>query len=121
MMMGDNVNNSHDSRAWREQSFTLRDGLIARFEEQELMLKDLSSYKAESMKARERWMQQHGLSEPPDYFIVADQYGHEHGLSLSDVRDEGRPKPSPFVHRKFLVGKALWVWWPPPSWFRLIR
>lgn len=119
MMMGDNVNSSHDSRAWKVREFVMKDGSVVRCEKEELN---------KGGEARERWARERGLKESPDEYIAADQIGYERGLYRSGdvppsmrIQSEAEEKPYPFVDRKFLVGKALWVWWPYPRWFRLIR
>lgn len=126
IMMGDNVHNSHDARSWTKKSYTLEgrsDPVV--FEEQEGRY---DSDKAQQLKDK------YGLADRPDKVIKADKYGNEWALfdagyagNLKGKRFagiiSGAPNEDRFftVDRKFIVGKALWVWWPQGRWFRLIR
>ncbi|MBI4565048.1 MAG: signal peptidase I [Planctomycetes bacterium] len=115
VMMGDNVGNSHDSRAWIKHTFVLRDGRTVICEGQDL--KDMT-------KAKQRYEERTGRPAP-DYVISADIHGWEQAFNEDDIAPnipkEGKKEAFQFVDGKYLVGKALWVWWPPGRWFRLIR
>ena len=37
------------------------------------------------------------------------------------VKKEEEWEGAHFVDEKFIVGKALWIWWPRGRWFHLIR
>lgn len=127
LMMGDNVAFSHDSRAWTEWSYRIRgrDEPI-RCESQETT--DSGSDRA----FLERLAEKYGLRTEPDVGIKADVNGNEWALYREDpgnlpagapvgIIESKEDRPFPFVHRKYIVGKGLWVWWPRGRWFRLIR
>ena len=131
VMMGDNVNNSHDSRAWRECTFLLKDGRTVLCEAQEV-----NNEKEITKKALQK---QYGLNDEPNVLIAADIYGNRWALyshdpgdlkpgTLAGIIDRARQseedregQPHPYIDQKFIVGKAFWVWWPSGRWFRLIR
>lgn len=125
VMMGDNVGSSHDSRAWVLKRFELADGRVVEFEGQE----------EDNTKAvtKEELMKRYDLKKLPDKIVAADKYGVPWALYEEDPGDlpAGRPvgvlrnrlpeEPFRTIPEKFVVGKALWIWWPPGRWFRLIR
>ncbi|MBI2932764.1 MAG: signal peptidase I [Planctomycetes bacterium] len=131
LMMGDNVNSSHDSREWKEEVYYLTNDaarrlgidvtpeMLADYGGPVIRCQDLE-LRESTYEARKRWADRRGLPVPP-YHIPADHLGYERGLYEEDLAKPHEPRPFPFVHRKYLVGKALWVWWPPGRWFRLIR
>src|SRR5206468_221495 len=114
LMMGDNVANSHDSRAWMKRTYTLKDGRKIVCEQQQV---------TETIKFREHLKEKLGLSELPDIGIDGDEDGNEIALFHRDLdaQHPEKSEPSPLVHEKFIVGKALWIWWPQGRWFHLIR
>jgi hypothetical protein len=115
-MMGDYVGNSHDSRAWDRWTFKFADGrpdIVC--EGQDVVVAGREIREAAEVRGRKE--------VDADYFLKADKHGYEHFIYRKDLaNDPDREKePDPFVHRDFIVGKALWIWWPPGRWFRLIR
>jgi signal peptidase I len=116
VMMGDNVGNSHDSRAWVKYTFKFKDGSTHSVESQDF---------SESVEALQEWAERNGKKDIPDYLMKADEHGNERAIWRRDlVHAEGKDyesEPAPFVDRKYLVGKALWIWWPPGRWGRLIK
>ena len=124
MMMGDNVRNSHDSRAWSETVFTLADDREIHAEGQEISRSGLDDLQ-----------KRFGLTEQPDIHIKADRKGYEWLLyeagrepssshrAVAVLKEDGKEGPNEFrfVHERFIVGKAFWIWWPPGRWFTLIR
>jgi signal peptidase I len=112
LMMGDNVANSHDSRAWVETVFKLKDGREIVCESQEI----------NKHEAQMRLKEKLGLDHLPDYVIDADRHGNEIFFSQKDI-EGGSPtkREFRFVDRKYIVGKGLWIWWPQGRWFHLIR
>jgi signal peptidase I len=127
VMMGDNVAFSHDSRAWTEWSYRIRGRAEpVRCESQETT--DSSSDRGFIEKLAEKY----GLRTEPDVGIKADVNGNEWALYREDpgnlpagapvgIIESKEDRHFPFVHRKHIVGKGLWVWWPRGRWFRLIR
>lgn len=119
MMMGDNVNNSHDSRAWTEQTYRLKDGRTVVCEAQQDT--------PDSWTYRKELQQKLKLPKEPDIAISADQYGNEVALFRDELilNENGPSEYSARAFRtvpgKFIVGKALWIWFPQGRWFRLIR
>ncbi|HVR84867.1 MAG TPA: hypothetical protein VMU54_11190, partial [Planctomycetota bacterium] len=63
----------------------------------------------------------YNLSRTPDIGIDGDEHGNEVALFESDIEKQDPPEPFRFVDEKFIVGKALWIWWPNGRWFHLIR
>lgn len=113
MMMGDNVENSHDSRAWVMRTFQLKDGRKIVCENQQVN---------EGMSRFGRQLQEKlGLSEPPLYAIDGDEHGNEVAILREDFDKELPSEAFRLVDEKFIVGKALWIWWPQGRWFHLIR
>lgn len=125
VMMGDNVGSSHDSRAWVRKRFALADGRTVECEGQEE-----DNFKAVT---KEELVRRYGLKKPPDKIVAADKYGvpwalYEEdpgdlrpGLPAGVLRERLPEEPLRTIPEKFVVGKALWIWWPPGRWFRLIR
>jgi hypothetical protein len=60
------------------------------------------------------------LQRTPDLGIDGDEHGNEVALFDSDIESQ-KTEPFRFVDEKFIVGKALWIWWPNGRWFHLIR
>jgi Signal peptidase, peptidase S26 len=114
MMMGDNVANSHDSRAWVKRTFHLKNGQDVVCEDQQI----IRSYSSDFLNhLREKF----GLKRTPEIGIDGDEHGNEVPIFQDDVESEDKPEPFRFVDEKFIVGKALWIWWPVGRWFHLIR
>jgi len=110
LMMGDNVANSHDSRAWIEETFELKDGRRVVCEHQQVNYMDI----------RERLKKKYNLPELPDYGIDGDVDGNEVAIFQEQIQNR-TTRPFHFVEERFIVGKALWIWWPQGRWFHLIR
>ena len=113
LMMGDNVANSHASRAWIQREFVLKDGRHIICESQQVN----ESYSRFAKQLQEKL----GLPKEPRYAIDGDEYGNEVAIMADDLLREEEPKPFRTVDEKFIVGKALWIWWPQGRWFHLIR
>ncbi len=129
LMMGDNVANSHDSRAWTLRQFVLKDTRRVRAEAQEV--KEVK-YNRELI---DRLVERYKLTRDPDIFIENDEHGDQWAIYESaeglpvlpptakvGVKDrEEKAEPYRGIDERYIVGKALWIWWPPNRWFRLIR
>ncbi len=113
VMMGDNTQNSHDSRLWTSYVYRVKD----RPEPIECDVLATSEYDDKNTGKVQDLL---GLESPPAIAIEADQYGNPHALSRRDLV-ETELRDSPFVDEKFIVGKAFWVWWPVGRSFRMIR
>jgi signal peptidase I len=113
LMMGDNVANSHDSRAWVKHIFHLKNGTDVVCEDQQVV----RSFSTDFLK---KLQEKYNLSRTPDLGIDGDEHGNEIALFDSDIESQ-ETQPYRFVDEKFIVGKALWIWWPQGRWFHLIR
>jgi signal peptidase I len=112
LMMGDNVANSHDSRAWVKRTFELKDGRKIVCESQQVNLghTDFNKHLQEKL----------GLPDVPDFGIDGDINGNDVAIFRDQLKSD-TPEPFHFVEQKYIVGKALWIWWPQGRWFHLIR
>jgi signal peptidase I len=127
VMMGDNVDSSHDSRSWRLKRLPLTTGEVVELESQ-----DLGNDKEVKI---EDVMRRYGVEQPPDLFVPGDRHGTPWLLYRSEpkgglpagvpagvlAKDADTEEPYPQIDGKYIVGKALWIWWPPGRWFTLIR
>jgi signal peptidase I len=113
LMMGDNVANSHDSRAWVKRTFLLKDGRQIVCESQQVN----EPYSRFNRQLQEKL----GLPEPPAYAIDGDEHGNEIAITREMLDHELQEEEFRQVPEKFIVGKALWIWWPQGRWFHLIR
>ncbi len=120
-MLGDNVNNSHDGRAWTKFTIRLKDGRVIEYESQSFVNK---------LEAMESWRLRHGRDVRPDYYVEADINGHEQAWYDHDLpRDadgrtpagRGIPEPFRFVQGRFIIGRAFAVCWPLSRSLRMIR
>jgi hypothetical protein len=114
VMMGDNVANSHDSRAWQKHTYTLKSGKTVVCEEQQIV-----RYGDFLRTLQEKY----NLPKLPDIGIDGDEHGNDVPIFLEDLAPVDGEKTERFrlVEEKFIVGKALWIWWPQGRWFHLIR
>jgi signal peptidase I len=110
LMMGDNVANSHDSRAWVERTFELKDGRSIVCEAQQVNYGNI----------RENLRAKFNLPDLPDIGIDGDINGNDVAFNRDQIKSESQ-RPFHFVEQKYIVGKALWIWWPQGRWFHLIR
>lgn len=113
LMMGDNVANSHDSRAWVKRTFHMKDGRTIVCEDQQIV----RNYSGNFLKYLQ---ERYNLPRTPDLGIDGDEHGNEVPL-FEDAIASQETQEFRWVHEKFIVGKALWIWWPQGRWFTLIR
>jgi signal peptidase I len=113
LMMGDNVANSHDSRAWVKRTFHMKDGRTIVCEDQQIV----RSYSSDFLKMLQ---EKYNLPRTPDLGIDGDEHGNEVPLYENEIESQ-ETQEFRWVHEKFIVGKALWIWWPQGRWFTLIR
>jgi hypothetical protein len=113
LMMGDNVANSHDSRAWVKRTFHMKDGRTIVCEDQQIV----RSYSSDFLK---NLQEKYHLERTPDLGIDGDEHGNEVPLFENEIESQ-ETQEFRWVHEKFIVGKALWIWWPQGRWFTLIR
>lgn len=105
--MGDNTQNSYDSRSWQTITFDLADG------------NSVTGFDLEVTAGL-------GRPVPPDAnpkylrngsVLFADVHGDEYTLWPHDI--SGRSEhPAPFIHERYLLGKAIMVFWPVVDPFR---
>ncbi len=103
-VLGDNVANSHDSRAWMKRTFELKDGRKIVCESQQVHMGPTDFNR--------RLQEKRGLADVPDFGIDGDQNGAELGLTRDEIVSQDS-EPFRFIDRKSFVGKVLKVWWPP--------
>jgi signal peptidase I len=101
---GDNVANSHDSRAWVKRTFVLKDGRRIVCESQQVN-EGYSWFNRELQK-------KHGLPEPPRFAIDGDEHGKEIAITSDQFLREEEPEAFRFVDRGFFVGRVVKIWWP---------
>ena len=105
--MGDNTQNSYDSRSWQTITFDLNDG------------QSITGFDLDFTAGL-------GRPVPPDAnpkylrngsILFADVHGDEYSLWPHDIK--GRSEhPAPFIHERYLLGKAIMVFWPVYDPFR---
>ena len=97
--MGDNTQNSSDSRLWRSFYLTRKDG---------------SEIKGNFDGSRESLPKRIGSG-----YAVVDHYGDERFIPLSHLQtDRYQTRFESFFHEKLLLGKAMVVFWPMVPHFR---
>lgn len=107
--LGDNTQGSLDSRNWERHTYVLADREITGF-----------WFPAPAFG---RVPPDHNPRVAPDGTITfADEHGDEFTFPAAAVLGENR-EPGPFIHRRYLLGKAMAVFWPVVNPFRwkLIR
>ena len=109
-MLGDNVNNSHDGRAWKKYTVVLKDGRVIEYEGQSLI---------DKQEVRERWARRHNCPEP-NHYVEADIHGHEQAWRDVDVKSRDE-RPYNLVKGRFIIGRAFAVCWPLDRCLKLIR
>jgi len=102
LMMGDNTARSQDSRAWTRVQYRLKGGRVVICEQAER----LEGFAAADFAEKE------GISPKPDVIIRSDLYGNQVHFYDADVEVGPVETAAPFVDERFVVGKALWIWWP---------
>ncbi|MGQ0551610.1 MAG: signal peptidase I [Planctomycetota bacterium] len=107
--LGDNTQGSLDSRQWEQQTYVLRDRSVSGFW---LPGQPFSSLPPD----------RNPRVEPSGDYVFADTHGDEFRFSDADIVSQRR-EPAPFIHRRYLLGKALVVFWPvfDPFRWKLIR
>ncbi|HZL99810.1 MAG TPA: signal peptidase I [Planctomycetota bacterium] len=105
--MGDNTQGSYDSRAWGTLTWRLRDG------------REITGFRFEHPTAPDR----NPRNLPDGRTVFADIHGNEFVFSKADLVEPPRIEPGPFIHRRYLLGKAVAVFWPifDPFRWKLIR
>ncbi|MBI3856196.1 MAG: hypothetical protein HY293_10955 [Planctomycetes bacterium] len=104
VLFGDNVQNSHDSRAWVKRTFVLKDGRRIVCEAQQVN----EAYSRFSSQMKDR----HHLAEAPRYAIDGDEQGNEVAITQEQLLREEEPQPFRFVDRRFFIGRVVRIWSP---------
>jgi signal peptidase I len=107
--LGDNTQNSSDGRRWHVVTLALKDG---REISGEYLRAGPNAFPSELNSLR-----------GTRFRTFVDIYGDGHTLCGQDLADYPKNDPSPFFHEKFLLGKAMAVFWPiyPHFRWKLIR
>ena len=107
--LGDNTQNSSDSRRWEMVTVTLKDG---REISGEYVRAGPNAFPTELNSPRSS-----------QFRTFVDIYGDGHTLCGQDLAGYPTNDPNPFFHEKFLLGKAMAVFWPiyPHFRWKLIR
>lgn len=104
IVMGDNTEYSHDSRAWKKIWYKLKDGRT-------VVAEKAAAEGERQSQLRNKYRDAGGRK--PDVVIEADQNGNEVPIFPGDVVDSDESgAPFKFVGGEYIVGKALWIWWP---------
>ena len=105
--MGDNTQASHDSRSWETRTVELRDGtVLSGFD----FPPANTGYPSVPSDANPQRL-------PDGRLSFADVHGDSVAFDAANVVAE-RSEPAPFIHRRYLLGKAVTVFWPVFSPFR---
>lgn len=104
--MGDNTQGSYDSRSWSLKTFRLPGREITGFQFDHTTAPDRNPRRL-----------------PDGRIAFAEIHGNEFVFAESDLLEPPRTEPGPFINRRYLLGKAIAVFWPIISPFRwkLIR
>jgi len=94
-MLGDNTQESCDSREWRYQTLSLEEG---------------EQIRGNMRRGENPRMVGIGDPDGPTTYFV-DEWGEPHWMKNSDIISR-RTTPSPFVPREMIQGKAVAVFWP---------
>ena len=114
-MMGDNTQNSLDSRDWESEVLTLHgEG------EPERLLGDSMSNGVDPLFDNPRWSR--GPDGERDWMTFRDAFGGLHVLSADQIRvSESRREAAPLVPREYVLGRALAVFLPFPPFAPVAR
>lgn len=104
LVLGDNTQFSHDSRAWKKIWYKLKDGRT-------IVAEKASTQSERQSELRNKYKD--GEGQRPDVVIESDEHGNEVPIFSRDIVDSDESgKPFQFVGGEYIVGKALWIWWP---------
>lgn len=101
-MLGDNTNQSRDSRLWTAKVFRVRTAA------------GVQEYVADDNVRLDDDRSQQNIHDLGDAWEFYDSYGVRRRLAKSDVVDTPRNEPQPFVRREDLVGRAFLIFFPFP-------
>ncbi len=110
MGLGDNTQGSLDGRGWELRTFTMRDGTKH------------SGFDFPAPRNGPAPPDANPRPYAPNQFVFADVHGDEFILDRADIVDISN-EPAPFINRRYLLGKAIAVFWPVfhPFRWKLIR
>jgi signal peptidase I len=106
-VLGDNASVSKDARSWRKKTFHLKNG--------ETVVCERDAVDTGVGKYQDHY------DRPLALVVKNDQYGAQVPIFEEDLVGEPDDEAFPYVPERYIVGKALWIWWPPTRWFRAIR
>lgn len=108
--MGDNTQNSADSRIWKSSEYVLRNGTKIKGNPETAI--------------PQRYYQGTGRPGASEGLTLVDIYGDTRYISLPELKDPGPVVRSEnFIQQKFMLGKAMVIFWPiyPHFRWRLLR
>jgi signal peptidase I len=108
--MGDNTQGSLDSRNWETMTYTLEDGRV------------ITGFFFPKPPVGPAPPDHNPRTAPDGGITFADLHGDEYTFSRSEIVDQTKGF-APFIHRRYLLGKAVAVFWPiyNPFRWKLIR
>jgi signal peptidase I len=116
-MMGDNTQNSLDSRDWQRETFSYDNGIDAPLK----IAGDHLQHGSDPMYNNPRWNMSH------DIMTIRDEFGNIHTLDENTVKQSADVlQHAPLVPREYLLGRALAVFMPlkpiaPTNRFNLVQ
>jgi signal peptidase I len=114
LVLGDNTEYSHDSRAWQVHTIKLKGGREVVFEHKAI------EDGPEAIQSPEfKHLDQPGRRLR--HFVKEDRFGNAVPIWEDEVESDGEPESFFHIGGEHVVGRALWIWFPPNRWFRLIR
>jgi len=109
-MMGDNTQDSADSRLWVSMTYEL-----------DPPVEGLAEIKGNSRDRRANDANPRFLARAPSVLLFKDVYGEEYVLPRESLRGGAPPVPEPLVRSEYVLGKALVVFWPFPPFSPIFR
>jgi hypothetical protein len=115
-MLGDNTQNSLDSRDWEAETLRVFDE-----DGESLLLRgDAMSNGVDPIFDNPRWSR--GPDGERDWMTFRDRFGGLHVLSDDEIRgSESRREAAPLVPREYVLGRALAVFLPFPPFSPVAR
>jgi signal peptidase I len=109
-MLGDNTQDSADSRLWVSIAYDL-----------DPPVEELTRIQGNSRDRRATDANPRFLSRDPSVQIFRDLYGEQYLVPRSSIHGSSPPTPEPLVRREYVLGKALVVFWPFPPFAPIFR
>jgi len=113
LLVGDNLRNSHDGRAWRRVEVEFVDGSVVYWDENLFRMEPTDDF-ADQVPRHCAVFLKKGDTNPH-----ANEVGWV--VPRARIREVRHPGELTWVDRRHIVGKAFAIWWPTNRWFRMIR